>query len=225
MLKSHVLSESVPTCAMYGERESREVPKNTEEQMKTDRSLTAWLKVAKNLTEAMYARKGLEEYMCPERTPLDCEESRTAQLKELADLRTETASYCHDLRDMEQKLGLGVLAVLPKAADTNAIRCAVVALFMARLSPKVVIQIVADTVEVVAGSDPRLCLEVRDAYMASNTRGIRSLVRLQYYRSDCSLDDAGVKLRETVFQRILGRTQVDEEILAVETLDGLMKRT
>lgn len=192
--------------------------------MKTDRSLATWLTLAKKLTEAMYARKSLEEYMCPERTPLDCEESRTAQLKELADLNTEITSYCHDLRDMEREIGLGVLAVLPEEADTDTIRCVVVALFMARLSPKVVIQIVADSVELAAGCDPCMCLEVRDAYMASNARGIRSLVRLAYYHSDSSLDGAGVRLGETVFQRMLGRSQVDEELLAVESTVGVMKR-
>ena len=49
-------------------------------------------------------------------------------------------------------------------------------------------------------------------------------MHFQYYRSDSSLDNAGVTLRETVFQRILGRNQVDEELSAVESLVGVIKR-
>lgn len=175
---------------------------------KTDKARVRWATLAKRITERLLLRHEKHEDLCQSHATPTPDDKRQA-LKQICALNREISRLADDLGTVEAEAGLGTLALFGQDHG-NLLRIVVALLATARFDRSVGrdARCVEDVLSLVGARDPEDCLAVRALF-----RDDSMLKRHINLSSGVSLDDCGVKIKESSLNRLLGQNPDDSECM------------
>jgi hypothetical protein len=173
---------------------------------KTNKDRTAWAGLAKRMTERLLERQEKLNDLCPNNSLCTGDDRRQA-LKAVCNLNKDIAKLADEMAALEQESRVGTKAMLGKDPGT-LVRTVVALMATARFSPEVGrdARSVDDIVGLVGARDPEDSLAVRSLFRED--RVLHPHINISY---GPTLDESGVRFKESSLNRLLSQSPDDSE--------------